>query len=327
MADGALESSSQGAVSVGAMAAQISTSLPSFAAEDPGDWSHLVDFARVADEAGFDRLVLSDHVVFGENLDAYSDPAIGGSRGGRQPTGPDGAWLEPLVTIAHLTAVTSRVRFGTNILIAALRRPVVLAKMAATIDVLSGGRLDLGVGVGWQREEYESAGLPFESRGRLLNQTIEVCLTLWSSKVSEFDSEGLAFSRIHQMPKPRQKDGVPIWVSGTVNRNAMDRLAKFGHGWIPWGDDSMDLEDGITRMRMAMDERGRDPQQIQVVGALRPVRGPDGHLDIEKTMTDVPRLRAAGVTDFRIPVAPRGEKVELEDRMRAIVSEFRALTS
>ena len=83
---------------------QISTSLPSFALEDPSDWSHLVDFARLADDAGFARLVLSDHVVFGENLDAYSDPAIGGSRGGRQPTGPDGAWLEPLATIAHLTA-------------------------------------------------------------------------------------------------------------------------------------------------------------------------------------------------------------------------------
>src|ERR1700722_6519323 len=116
---------------------QLSTTVPTFSAQDPADWSHVVDFARVADEAGFDRLVLSDHVVFGENLDAYADPSIGGSRGGRQPTGPDGAWLEPLVTIAHLTAVTTRVRFGTSILIAALRRPVVLAKMASTIDALS----------------------------------------------------------------------------------------------------------------------------------------------------------------------------------------------
>ncbi len=139
---------------------QLSTSVPTFSAEDPDDWSHVVEFARSAEVAGFDRLVLSDHVVFGENLEAYADPSIGGSRGGRQPTGPDGAWLEPLVTIAHLTAVTTRVRFGTNILIAALRRPVVLAKMASTIDALSGGRLDLGVGVGWQREEYESAGCP-----------------------------------------------------------------------------------------------------------------------------------------------------------------------
>ena len=136
------------------MPAQLSTGLRTFAAEDPGDWSYLVEFARAADEAGVDRLVLSDHVVFGENLDAYGDPANGGSRGGKQPTGPDGAWLDPITTIAHLTAVTTRVRFATNILIAALRRPVVLAKAAATIDVLSKGRLDIGVGVGWQREEY-----------------------------------------------------------------------------------------------------------------------------------------------------------------------------
>jgi alkanesulfonate monooxygenase SsuD/methylene tetrahydromethanopterin reductase-like flavin-dependent oxidoreductase (luciferase family) len=145
--------------------AQLSTSLPTFAAEDPGDWSHLVEFARAADQAGIDRLVMSDHIVFGEHLDAYSDPANGGSRGGRQPTGPDGSWLEPLATIAHLTAVATRARFATNILVAALRRPVVLAKTTATIDVLSGGRFDLGVGVGWQREEYEAAGLSFEGRG------------------------------------------------------------------------------------------------------------------------------------------------------------------
>jgi probable F420-dependent oxidoreductase len=307
--------------------AQISTSLPSFASEDPGDWSHLIDFARAADSAGFDRLVLSDHVVFGENLNAYSDPTIGGSLGGRQPTGPDGAWLEPLVTIAHLTAMTSRVRFGTNILIAALRRPVVLAKMATTIDVLSGGRLDLGVGVGWQREEYESAGLTFESRGHLLNQAIEVCLRLWRSSVAEYDSADLAFSRIHQMPKPRQKDGVPIWVSGTVNRNAMDRLAKYGQGWIPWGDDAKDLDSGIKRMRLAMEERNRDPREIQVVGVLRPARGPNGQLDTERTMADVPRLLAAGVTDFRVTVAPSGDDDSLEDRMCAIVSGFRAILS
>jgi probable F420-dependent oxidoreductase len=311
----------------GQLPMQISTSLSSFAGEEPSDWSHLVDFARLADEAGFDRLVLSDHVVFGENLDAYSDPAIGGSRGGRQPTGPDGAWLEPLVTIAHLTAVTSRVRFGTNILIAALRRPVVLAKMAATIDVLSGGRLDLGVGVGWQREEYESAGLSFQSRGRLLNQAIEVCQTLWRSRVADYEGDGLAFNRIHQMPKPRQNGGVPIWVSGTVNHNAMDRLAKYGSGWIPWGDDSMDLEVGIARMRLAMDERGRDPHEIEVVGTLRLVRNSDGRLDIEKTMSEVPRLRAAGVTDFRINVPPTRQKEQLEDRLRAIVSAFRTLAS
>ncbi len=208
------------------MPAQLSTGLRTFAAEDPGDWSSLVEFARAADEAGVDRLVLSDHVVFGENLDAYGDPANGGSRGGKQPTGPDGAWLDPITTIAHLTAVTTRVRFATNILIAALRRPVVLAKMAATIDVLSKGRIDLGVGVGWQREEYEAAGLSFEGRGRLLNHTIEVCQTLWRNETANYETDELSFSHIHQMPKPTQPGGVPIWVSGTVNGRSMDRLGS-----------------------------------------------------------------------------------------------------
>ena len=84
--------------------------------------------------------------------------------------------------------MTERIRLGTNILIAALRRPVVLAKEPATLDVLSGGRLDLGVGVGWQREEYEAAGLAFEGRGRLLDHTLEVCRALWTQRVADYDS-------------------------------------------------------------------------------------------------------------------------------------------
>jgi probable F420-dependent oxidoreductase len=297
--------------------------VPTFSAEDPGDWSYVVEFARAAETAGFDRLVASDHVVFGENLEAYADPSIGGSKGGRQPTSPDGAWLEPLVTIAHLTAVTSRVRFGTNILIAALRRPVVLAKMASTIDALSGGRLDLGVGVGWQREEYESAGLSFEGRGRLLDHSLEVCQTLWASRVAEYDSEELVFDRIHQMPKPHQPGGVPVWVSGTVNRRSMDRLARFGQGWIPWGDDAADVVSGIARMRAAMRARDRDPEMLQVVGTLRPART-DGHgLDYRRAFAEVSRLRDAGVTDFRVPVVGPAEQAGMAELLGTIVDEFR----
>jgi alkanesulfonate monooxygenase SsuD/methylene tetrahydromethanopterin reductase-like flavin-dependent oxidoreductase (luciferase family) len=107
----------------------------------------------------------------------------------------------------------------------------------------------------------------------------------------------------------------------------MDRLAKYGQGWIPWGEDAKDLEFGIRRMRSAMEERGRDPRGIQVVGALRPARGANGRLDTERTMTDVPRLLAAGVTDFRVSVSPSGEGDSLEDRMCAIVSNFRAIVA
>ena len=219
--------------------------------------------------------------------------------------------------------MTTRVRFATNILLAALRRPVVLAKMAATIDVLSDGRLDLGVGIGWQREEYEAAGLSYERRGSLLNHTIEVCQALWRHERVNFESDELAFSGIHQMPKPTQARGVPIWTSGTVNARSMDRLATYGSGWIPWGDDAADVEGGIERMRRAVTDRGRDPLELGVVGNLRAVKDTDGNLDLVRTMEPVPRLHAAGVTDFRIVLQPPAGFEPASDYMGSIVAAFR----
>src|SRR5450755_4534356 len=172
---------------------QLSAALVTYAAEEPGGWSTMLDTARLYDRVGIDRLVLSDHVVFGERLDAYGRPEIGGQQGGRQPTGPDGHWLEPMTTLSVIAGSTERVRLATGILLAALRRPVVLAKTAATLDVLSSGRLDLGVGVGWQREEYEAAGLGFEGRGRLLDHTLEVCTALWTQPVAQYQSPELSF--------------------------------------------------------------------------------------------------------------------------------------
>src|SRR5438309_10906013 len=217
--------------------------LRAFAPTAPGRWLPMLDRARAADEAGIDRLFVSDHVVFGEHIDAYGRPELGGTEGGRQPTGPDGHWLEPLTVLSTIAAITSRVRLATGILLAALRRPVVLAKAAATLDVLSGGRLDLGVGVGWQREEYEAAGLDFDARGRLLDHTLEVCQTLWRDQRASYSSPELSFEAIHMMPKPVNPNGVPIWVSGTVSPRPMRRLAQFGTGWIPWGKAADNTDD------------------------------------------------------------------------------------
>jgi probable F420-dependent oxidoreductase len=305
----------------------LSTDLRTFTSEPAGDWSDVVDFAGRADRAGFDRLAVSDHVAFGEDLAAYGDPATGGTVGGTQPTGPDGAWLEPVTTIAYLAATTRRVRFTTNILLAALRRPVVLAKMAATVDVLSQGRLDLGVGIGWQRAEYEAAGLSFEDRGRLLDHTLEVCQTLWISEAASYESPALSFEAIHQMPKPLQPEGVPIWVSGTVNDKSMDRLARFGSGWIPWGEDAAELERGVGRMRRALAERGRDPNEVGIVGSLRAEWDEaDGkrRLDVGRTMAAVPRLRELGVTDFRIASSALRWRKSTQESLEEVVSIFRS---
>lgn len=303
---------------------QLSISLKSFAQEAPADgWRSLLDAARAADVAGIDRVVVSDHVVMGEHLDAYADPARGGAEGGRQPTGPDGHWLDPLAVLAHLAAVTDRVRLGTNILIAALRRPVVLAGQCSTIDVLSGGRLDLGVGVGWQAEEYEAAGLDYADRGRLLDHTLEVCRTLWTQPVADHDSPELRFERIHQMPQPVTPGGVPVWVSGTVQPRSMRRLARFGSGWIPWGPDAADPVTGIARMRAAVAEHGRDPDGLGVVGQLRVPKGDDGEPDFEAAMSGVDAMVEAGVTDVRLGTGVPSDPEAAADRLGRAVEAFR----
>src|SRR3954452_5730024 len=216
---------------------KLSLYLRSYSNQPDEDWNAILQTARAMDAAGVDRLVVSDHVVFGENLDAYGNPAAGGTAGGRQPTGPDGNWLEPLVFLTAVAATTTRIRLSTGVLLAALRRPAVLAKQLATMDVLSGGRVDLGVGVGWQREEYEAVGLSFEQRGRLLDHTLEVCQLLWTQQRAAHDSSELSFDGIHQMPKPMQPGGIPVWISGTVNKRVARRLSRFGTRWIPWGAD------------------------------------------------------------------------------------------
>lgn len=276
----------------------LSLQLRTFSQEQPTSWQPVIDLATAADRAGIGKVVVSDHVAFGTFLDAYADPGLGGVSGGKQPTGPDGHWLEPLTFLSVVAGATKNIRLGTNILLAALRRPTVLAKSLTTLDVLSNGRVDLGVGVGWQKEEYEACGLDFANRGRLLDHTLEVCQTLWTQTSAQYNTNELQFSDIHSMPKPIQKGGVPIWVSGTVNKLSMKRLATFGSGWIPWGPDANNIKAGIQKMRDAVSNHGRDPDGIKVIGTLPIIRNEDG-IDLDMTMRNVPELVAAGISDFR----------------------------
>lgn len=297
---------------------QLSMGIPSFSAEAPASWDHLTDWAQLLENCGFDRVLVSEHIAFGMNMDAYANPATGGTEGGRQPTGPDGHWLEPLTVLTFLAARTDRIRLGTNILLAALRPAAVLAKTVATLDVLSGGRVDLGVGVGWQREEYEVAGIDFDGRGGLLDETLEVCQRLWRENEVSHSSPRLSFDRIHQMPKPTQPGGVPIWVSGTVNRRVARRLARFGSYWIPWGPDARDIAGGIERMRAEVERAGGDPQGFGVSGALRVKSGADGQPDLASVATAVAAQAKAGVTDLRVTYWPLAAENRERD-LRAFV--------
>jgi probable F420-dependent oxidoreductase len=306
---------------------QLSMALVNWTAEVPPDWSFLVERAKAAEEAGIDRIVVSDHIVFGEDLDAYGKPELGGMVGGRQPTGPDGCWLEPLTSLSVIAGATTRVRLCTGVLLAALRRPAVLAKTAATLDVLSGGRLDLGVGVGWQREEYEAAGLDFERRGQLLDHTLAVCERLWNEPRAAYKSDDLEFEAIHMMPKPARPGGVPIWVSGTLNDRVIARLARFGAGWIPWGHDLFDLATSIPRMRDGVAALGRDPDEIGVVGSLVVVPEEHGEIDAGASMAVVPDLVSIGVTDVRLFMPMPASHSEVVDQLGRLVAAFRDMVS
>ena len=126
---------------------------------------------------------------------------------------------------------------------------------------------------------------------------------MWTQQRASLDSSELSFEDVHQMPKPTAGT-VPVWVSGTVNRRSMARLARFGSGWIPWGPDARDIASGIAAMRAALAAEGRDPSGIEVAGVLPIQRDRDGDPQIGPTVAAVPDLVEAGVTDFRLGVQP-----------------------
>jgi probable F420-dependent oxidoreductase len=285
---------------------------------DDGLVGALLEQARVADEVGVDRVIVVDHVVMGEHLDAYD--------GGPFPTPPDGLWPEPMTLLTAIAATTQRVRLATGILIAPLRRPATLAKAAATLDLLSGGRLDLGVGVGWQREEYEANGVPFDRRGDELDRTLEICRRLWEPGPATFDGD-----RVWCEPKPVQPGGIPLWISGRINPRTLRRMVRFGDGWIPWGEYRTDIIRGIEQVHEALAAAGRDPAGFEVRGGLQLLRDGDGQghgtVDAERTVAPVPDLVAAGVTDFVFGAVMPRDRSAMVDLLAPVVEAFGALRS
>ncbi len=300
---------------------QLSVGLRNFARPGEGDWSGLLERAVLLDRLDVDRLVVSDHVVLGEDLSAYGDPAAGGLAGGRQPTGPDGHWLEPLTVLSFVAARTERVRLGTNILLAALRRPVVLAKTAATLDVLSGGRLDLGVGVGWQEAEYRAAGLDFRARGALLDESLALCRSYWSGDPVPVGQPPVT---VRSSPVPPEPGGVAVWVSGSVHRRVVERTARFGSGWIPWGEALGDPASAVPTFRRRLDaeiDRLRSAGESTVLSSAAdlgvvatakvevPTSGADVGSVVDRALLEVQPALDVGVSDVRVSLPIAGDWV------------------
>ena len=167
----------------------------------------VVTFAREAERRRVASLWVSDHVVFPRT-------ATGSYPGGRFPLPPDKPYLEPVIVLTAAAVSTERARLGSSVFILGHRHPVVMAKMLASIDVLSGGRLICGVGVGWWKEELEILNAPFHARGRQADEAIKVFKALWTMDNPAFDGEFFRFRDVGFAPKPVQKPHPPIWVGG-----------------------------------------------------------------------------------------------------------------
>lgn len=255
--------------------------------------TQLLDQARLAEAAGVDRLLFTDHVVMGERTDRYP--------WGPFPFPPETPWLEPLTLISALATATSRIRFSTKILIAPLRPAPLLAKTLATLDVIAGGRIEVGVSTGWQREELDASGVDWERRGQILTDTMAACRVLWSDGPASFRSTSFCFDRIWCRPRPLQPGGIPIWFAGSLHARNLDRICRLGDGWIPAPYAPIEAFRGdVARLREAVVRADRDPDRIGIQGDLDARLGDDGRPDLRASLEAVPEWARAGATTVNV---------------------------
>ena len=214
---------------------------------------------QAAEGAGFESVWTVEHVVVPAGY-ASSYPY---SADGRMPGGEDVDMPDPLIWLAYVAAATTRLRLGTGILILPQRNPVILAKEVATLDKLSGGRLELGVGVGWMREEFDALGVPFETRARRTDEYIDALRALWTGTEASFSGEFTRFERVKSFPKPAQPGGVPIVVGGH-SPAAARRAGRLGDGFFPAGGGLDELPPLLAEMRAAAAAAGRDADAIEI---------------------------------------------------------------
>jgi probable F420-dependent oxidoreductase len=231
-----------------------------------------------------------------------------GARTDRYPWGsfkqaPDCPWPEPLTVLTAVAAVTTTLRLCTGILIAPLRPATLLAKTAATLDVLSQGRLELGVGTGWQQEEFDAQGLDAAARGQLLTDTIGACRALWGASPASFSSASVSFADIWCHPRPVSPGGLPVLFSGTLTPRNVRRIVELGDGWIPiMGERPPGVADGVAVLTKALADAGRDPAALRVRAHLPVIRADSGDPDLAASLAGVPELVAAGATDVVTPL-------------------------
>lgn len=246
--------------------------------------------ARAIEEIGYDQLDIFDHVVMGfpvENRDASPYPAT-------MPI------LEALMLLSYAAAVTSRIGLGTEVLVLPQRQPVLVAKQVSTLDTLSGGRVRLGVGVGWQASEFEALGEPFGERGARTDEAIELLRACWHDSQVDFEGKYYRVEAMGLEPKPPQGGNLPIWIGG-YSAPAFKRIGRLGNGWLAGRvTDAESARRAMDAIKEAASAAGRDPKAIGWQSMIAPPPRPGDtaaktfYADHDRVAERVAALKAMG---------------------------------
>ena len=228
---------------------------------------NMITLAQRGEEMGFDILMVSDHIVAPRNIESRYPY----NQTGEYSSGGTGDYLEQLTTLGFLAGATSKVRLLTSVMVLPHRSSVLTAKMLTTIDVLSQGRLIVGCGVGWMREEFKAIGAPpYEERGAVGDEYIRAFKELWTSDDPFFEGQYCRFSNITFLPKTVQKPHPPIWIGGE-SPPALRRVARLGDAWFPIGlnprfpvPTAKRYSEYLERIRRYAEDAGRDPATIDL---------------------------------------------------------------
>ncbi|WP_029429579.1 LLM class F420-dependent oxidoreductase [Blastococcus sp. URHD0036] len=265
---------------------------------NPALWGEV---AEEADRLGFESVWVPEHLVI--PVGAQGSPHHGAEHPPIPPTVPV---FDAMGVLCHLAARTERIRLGTNVYNIGLRHPFVTARAAATVDVLSGGRLAFGIGASWLREEWEAVGLDFDRRGPLVDEAIDVCRRLWSEDVVEHSGEFFSFAPVAFEPKPVQRPGPALHIGGD-GAAALRRAATVGTGWMPMNHTLDQLPASLARLGELCTAAGREsPVEVTLNGT-------------PTTPAEVEPYAAAGVT--RLIVSPWRRSREAVDGMRRFADE------
>ena len=245
--------------------------------------------AKAAEECGFATLWAGEHVVMvDEPASRYPYSANGKIA---VPAGAD--WIDPMICLGFAAAATSAIGIASGVLLLPEHNPVIVAKQAATLDRLSGGRFTLGVGIGWSKEEFDALGVPFERRGQRTAEYVAAMRTLWADDIASFAGEFVSFENVRVNPKPVRARRIPIVLGGNTDP-ALRRVVAWGDGWYGFYlDDVAAVAERVAVLDEMCRRAGRDRSELRLAVALpRP------------QPADVPELAALGIDELVIVAAP-----------------------